>query len=259
MDSKSKLALYKRNILNVLEDGEFNYRGQIYKKDYILPKTEASKNIMLDDHSYKFIKPTIIQLDKSFQATPIEIKLHRYWYHLNSSQILTLNYFYDFLGNIEKLNFLLRYIGINENALEATVEYSLDDKSEIDFAISLCNGKCVYFEVKYSETEFGAATNKTTDYLNRQNTLYSKLEMSFEDFKKHYQFARNVILGVDGNYSVFLVPKFNDKIFADYGKCRKSLINVDSFNFRLIFWEDLLTTLSNKKVQEKYFEDVSIL
>lgn len=259
MDSKSKLALYKKNILKVLEDGEFNHQGTIHKKNYVLPISEAWKNIMLDVQSYKFVKTSILQLDKRFQGKPIQIKLHRYWYHLNSSQILALNYFYEFLGDLHKLNLLLRFLGIDEKALEATLEYPLDDKSEIDFAIKLCNGKYVYFEVKYSESEFGNASSYRTNYLKRQETLYSKLEMSFEDFKKHYQFARNIIIGDDGSYSVFLVPKFNDKISVDYEKCSRSIINAASFNFRIVYWEDLLSILPNIKVQEKYFEGITIL
>jgi hypothetical protein len=80
--------------------------------------------------------------------------------------------------------------------------------------------------------------------------------MSFEDFKKHYQFARNVILGVNGNYSVFLVPQFNDKIVEDFGICSRTILNATSFNYKLMFWEDLLNVIPNPGVQEKYFDGV---
>ena len=259
MDSKTKLALYKVNKLKISEDGEFNHKGTIHLKNYVLPIDEAWKNIMLDVDSYKFDKSNILELDKNFEGKPIQIKLHQFWYHLNSSQILALNYFYDFLGNLNRLNLFLSFLGIEEKAVESTLEFPLEDKSEIDFAIKLENGKHVYVEVKYSEKEFGPASSKKTDYLKRQKTLYSKLEMSFEDFKKHYQFARNIILGVNGNYSVFLVPQFNEKIIENFEKCSRSILNATSFNYKLKFWEDLLNVIPNPRVQEKYFDGVSNL
>lgn len=256
MDCKSKLSIYKRNVMNVLEDGDFNHYGKILKKSYILPVHVAHKNIMIDVQAYKFIRNNTIQLDKCFEGKPITIKLHRYWYHLNSSQLLTINYFYDFIENIKLLNSLLCFLGINERAKEATLEYSLVDQSEIDFVIKLENDKFVYFEVKYSELEFGSASSTKTDYKKRQVERYSKVSMGFEDFKKHYQFARNIILGENGSYSVFLVPKFNDKIIFDYNRCSKSVLNADLFNYRMVFWEDLLVTFPNERIHEKYFADI---
>lgn len=257
MDYKQKLALYKKDILGISKAGEFNYKGTVYSRDYILPICEADKNIMIQKSGYKYLSSNVIELNKKFSGSPIKIRLHRYWYHLNSSQILALNYFYEFLNDRKKLNTLLKFLGISETAVEARLEYELNDKSEIDVVIKLENSKYVFIEIKYSESEFGPASSKTTDYLSRKELFYSAVETSFDDYKKHYQFVRNIILGVDGNYSVFLVPRFNKRIINDYSKSFETISNAEDFNTRLVFWEDLLDAIQNEDVNEKYFTGVT--
>lgn len=257
MDCKEKLALYKKDSLKVFEDGDYKHKGLVLKKDYILPMDELNKNIMIDKNSYKFATKSLIILSKNFNGLPIKIRLHRYWYHLNSSQILTLNYFYGFLNNIEKLNQLLKFFEICETAIDATLEYRINEKSEIDVAIKLENGKFVYIEIKYSEHYFGTATYKNTDYASRKENHYSLVNISLKNFKKHYQFVRNIVLGVEGNYSVFLVPKFNKSIINNYYRSIDTVSNADKFNTRLKYWEDLLSIIKNDQVNEKYFLDVT--
>ena len=259
MECNKKLANYKKNVLGVNQAGIFKYKGKEYLKDYILPKEQSKLNFMIDDNSHKFLSKNLIQLDKNYDDKPIQIRLHRYWHHLNSSQILSLNYFYDFIENLEKLNKLLKFLGINELAHEATLEYGIYDKTEVDFVIKLKSGKFVYIEVKYSEKEFGPASSKTTDYKKRKEQFYSKADIGFNNFKKHYQFIRNVILGVDGNYSVFLVPMFNDKIIKDYYKAVESLKNFNDFSVSLVKWEDLLKVVADDAIEYKYFKDVTMI
>lgn len=257
MDYIEKLANYKKNVLKIYEDGKFNYKGIIYPKKYILPMNQADKNIMVEKSEYKYLSSNIIELNKKFEEKPIKLSLHRYWYHLNSSQILALNYFFDFLNDKKKLNHLLDFLKIQERAIEATLEYEMHDKSEIDVAIKLENGKFVFIEVKYSESEFGPASSKKTDYASRKEQYYSSVGISFHDFMRHYQFVRNIVLGVDGNYSVFLVPRFNRSITTDYNKSLNAISNADNFDVRLVFWEDLLDYIQNTDVNEKYFTGIN--
>lgn len=256
VDCISHLGYYKNQILGVSEKGIFLYRGKSYEYDYILPKKKALLNLQIPSTDYSLYKKNGLSLHKTFQKKPINIALHRYWYHLNSSQVLAINFFFDFIGDRARLDSLLHYLGIPEEADEATYECGVSEKTQIDFAISLKSGKYVYFEIKYTESSFGAANSKKTDYLDRKSRLYSSIHIADDQYLKRYQFIRNVILGKDGNYSVFLMPKFNKMINKDYFEASKTVENISDFKHIMVFWEDLLSVFPNERVFEKYFQDV---
>ena len=84
------------------------------------------------------------------------IKLHMDWHHMNSSQILCIAYFYSFINNKNKLQKLVTdVLKINSEVSSAEFEYITSDGSNIDFVVHLKNGGTVFFEIKYTEREFG--------------------------------------------------------------------------------------------------------
>ena len=253
------LALYKKNVLVILEDGIFRYRGKEIFKPYILPSWYEGKNFPAD---FEFsIKKNTLFID-----TLPPISLHRYWYHLNSSQVLCISYFYEFIKDKALLCSLCEYLGVGA-PVSACFEL-VENKSEgtsVDFAIMLENGGRVYFEIKYTEQIFGSASSalgkrdfeQTREYyLGRKSRFYSSVDISDNDYLKHYQVVRNISLSPrrSQNKTVFLIPKANksvcDSLYSGLGAIR----NLDGFNYEVVFWEGLLEKFPSKWVFEKYFD-----
>jgi hypothetical protein len=69
------LAEYKVDILRVHEDGVFHYRGRDIRKSHILPFALRDMNV-LEKYRAQF-----------WSSDSAKIKLHRFFHHLNSSQV----------------------------------------------------------------------------------------------------------------------------------------------------------------------------
>lgn len=253
------LSLYKEHSLGILENGIYKYRGKEIPRSYILPNGYWERNF---PENFNFsIKENTLFLD-----TLPPILLHKYWYHLNSSQVLCISYFYEFIRDRALLCSLCEYLGMGA-PISACFEL-VEDKSEgtsVDFAIMLENGGRVYFEIKYTEQVFGSAARvigkknceQTREYyLDRKRRFYSSVDISDDDYLKHYQVVRNISLSPreSQNKTVFLISKANtgvrDSLYSGLGAIR----NPDSFNYEVIYWEDLLEKFPNKWVFEKYFD-----
>ena len=217
-------------------------------------------------------------------GSPIE--LHTAWRNLNSSQILTLNYFVPYLGDMRKLTEWLRRVGIEAEAKRLFFEYEIpDDHTSVDAAIELVDGHFVYIEVKYSETEFGPkdlydlntqpdAKELFAQYVEKCK-LYKKVRLTGVsnhdgqiDFANavapYYQFIRNIRLSWkgdekeegSGNYTVFLFPRSNDFLLTNYQESCGALANGGEFEYRACYWEDLLNSPideSERQFKYRYF------
>lgn len=65
------LGPYKKEVMRIVEKGEYNYKGVINKHHHILPRMEFGKNI-LPEYRKPFFKG-------------FSVSLHRYFHHLKSS------------------------------------------------------------------------------------------------------------------------------------------------------------------------------
>ena len=85
---------------------------------------------------------------------------------------------------------------------------------------------------------------------------YIAVEISNEDYRRQYQFVRNVCLSPkdSNNYTVFLLPHMNESINIKYDDGIKAIKNIDKFNVQRLYWEDLLVQIPNERVYQKYFE-----
>ena len=253
------LALYKKNVLGILEDGIFRYRGKEIFKPYILPSGYEGKNFPAD---FEFsIKKNTLFID-----TLPPISLHRYYHHLNSSQVLCISYFYGFIKDKERLFSLCEFLGVAKPS-GACFEFIENERegTNVDFAILLENGSRVYFEIKYTEENFGSVgkvlgskseAETRAYYLDRKKRFYSLVEISDNDYLKHYQVVRNISLcpKSSGNKTVFLIPRENESVCRslDYGL--GAIRNLDGFNYEVVFWEGLLEKFPSNWVFEKYFD-----
>ena len=247
---RAHMAKYKRDVIGISENGTWKNK----EHPHILPEEHGAKNIMLDASLFE-INGDMLTL-KPYGK---KIKLHQGWRHLNSSQILCVNYFYPIISDNEKLNGLSAFLGAKEKAVSADFEFIVEDKSNIDLAIRLENGKYIYLEIKYCESEFGSASSKRAQndgtYKRIRKTYHDSVLITDEDYLKHYQIIRNICLShvSTGNITVFLIPSKNESINNQYEQSMKAIENPEDFNFKRIYWEDLISAFANSEIRKKYF------
>ena len=244
---RDHLTEYKANVREVKESG--TYRNKEY--GHILPDKFESLNIGLLKSEYQ-IDGSLLKLNNC-----PAIKLHMDWRHLNSSQILCIAYFYSFINNKDKLQKLVTdVVKIDSKVDCAEFEYITPDGSNIDFVVHLKNGGHVFFEIKYTEREFGSATSKTADYMRIKKKFHANVEITDANYLKNYQLVRNICLSpVNGNnHTIFLVPKENGSINDHYDHGIPTIANINNFNVQRLYWEDLLEQIPDNKVFEKYFD-----
>ncbi|MFD2938778.1 PGN_0703 family putative restriction endonuclease [Flavobacterium notoginsengisoli] len=236
--------------------------GVYRKKDgykHILPKEHQEKNFL------QIYRENILQ-SNLYDAN----KLHIYFSHLNSSQAMCFNFFYP-LYHERKLELVLDSLGIkNEKINYSTVCFEKDgkDKCEIknyrptsfDFYFETQNEKKFFFEIKYTEAEFGSAKNDIS-HQEKFNTVYSKFVNALNDdfktieaFLKKYQICRNLIHIEENSFVVFVYPEANKKI-REGAESAKEIINLNySNNFKCINWETLFQNI-NDSIEEKKLKD----
>ena len=109
-----------------------------------------------------------------------EIKYHQGASHLNSSQVMCINFFKKFFEKEEYEGYLLAVlqccgISIEGYKIEnAVFEYEPDHEegTNFDFYLILDDGKRISFECKYTETEFGGISKSSTDIIKLTEILY---------------------------------------------------------------------------------------
>ena len=109
---REHLELYKVNALGIGE--KIFYKGHEY--GHILPEKYEKLNLGLPESEY-VLEKSILKLKK---CEPL--KLHKDWRHMNSSQVLCIAYFYDFILDKTKLQKLISEV-LNINAKVETAEY----------------------------------------------------------------------------------------------------------------------------------------
>ena len=217
------------------------------------------------------------------------IKFHKGATHLNSSQVLCINFFNKFFENPQSEALLLQIlrdagldISNGEKITDATLEYEPDrkERTNFDFFLQLTSGRHISFEVKYTESEFGGISHDRKHpekYTEKWKHIYLPMvqkspylgEHCDEDlFYKHYQIHRNIAYAQANDVVVFLTPRLNHAL--DEERCY-----IDGFctpNIRNLYWEDIVsvvlkTVQSNpdmceyfRKFRDKYFlEDLEEL
>ncbi|MBU3112692.1 PGN_0703 family putative restriction endonuclease [Clostridium lacusfryxellense] len=269
---KGHLGAYKRNKLKILEDGIFNYQGKELLYEHILPVDKRELNI-IEKYRSDF-----------FQSDYSNINFHKYFHHLNSSQAMCINFFYPLIKEnlLESILSVINIKGeINYNSKDicfekgSELETNAKRKTNFDFYIKLTSGIKVYFEIKYSENEFGKAKHDE-EHKNKFNDIYMPLikdnpaiEKSYktEDiFLDNYQIMRNIAHVSEDSYVIFIYPKENQGIRKTALSARKNIIARGwGAHFILFTWEDLIKELNyrlnsgevinyyNKEFSYKYF------
>ncbi len=250
----------------------------IWYKEKIL-KCDMTKPDYFRNHKYWYFL-TGDDADKTFQSNNIHrnnnkikiegydktISLQAYWAHMNSSQVMGLNFFADYCKKTYLLGEMFDRIIFNSSGTHIegkpkSLEFEKDesDGSNIDLVIHLDNGKRINIEIKYTENAFGRTSSSTADttYEKIKKEMHNDIIVSEYNYKKYYQFMRNIALSKkeSGNYSLFLFPKGNRSIENKYNVAIKCVKNINGFNVGKIYWEDVLDILPNADFKLRYFGD----
>jgi len=248
---KDHLGRYKRDVLGVLENGTWSYRGRERAYAHILPKSQYRLNIVenVRDEFWRY-------WERQRATEPTPAKLHRDFAHLNSSQALAFNVFFPFLGMPgASPQPLLRALGAEpEEVIRWRFEHVLDHAEETNFDvfIGLQSGRNVLVEVKLGESGFGRCSDdpKYHDKLGRiyRPALTGKVvESTFEPetFFTHYQILRNLSYVGPGTRLVFLVPRANDALKAGLNFIADAVLEPYRSAVSCVYLEDLLAAISS--------------
>jgi len=211
------------------------------------------------------------------------IKFHEGATHLNSSQVLCINFFNRFFEDEQSEELLLQIlrdagldISNGEMIEDAILEYEPDPKerTNFDFFLRLTSGRHISFEVKYTESEFGGISpdrKHPEKYTEKWKHIYLLMvqkspylgEHCDDLFYKHYQIHRNIAYAQANDIVVFLTPRLNHAL--DEERCY-----IEGFctpNIRNLYWEDIVSVVlkavqSNpdmceyfRKFRDKYFPE----
>lgn len=258
----NSLGVYKREKLKIDELGIFKYRGKNLPKEHILPIGFKTHNII---QNYR----------DSFYSSPIsKIDFHKYYHHLNSSQALCINLFFPLFLE-DKLSLILELLEIPKQPItevyfekESDLETGSGRKTNFDFYMCLADKTKIYFEIKYTEAEFGKAKNDNehqAKYANTyqpllKNNSFIKTEFNNVDkFLNSYQIMRNLCHISENSFVVFVYPIANEKINSQALYARNNILtDKGKRKFKILTLEtalnDIFGQLDLIKLQEHYKE-----
>ena len=224
------------------------------KKQYshILPVNNLFDNFL---PQYKAELTDYIQKNK-------KIKLHQDFHHLNSSQAMCLNMFYPLIKE-KKLDLLVKALKLDSDSIDydsvCFEKKSIIEKgyrpTSFDFYFRTNNGKEIYFEIKYTEQEFGNA-KRDQEHFDKYESVYKKHCSAIDskycncvNFLDNYQLMRNVIHISKNSYVVFIFPENNKKI-KQKAEFAKSVLVKSDFQQNVInlTWEHLLGYIDSIKL-----------
>lgn len=242
---KNHLIDYKNNVLGIEKNGL--YKGEEHQ--YILPgKIENN-----------FLGDTYLLYSEYCNGE----KLNKYCNHLNSSQIMCMNFFLPLIRNSDILNNIVsKAINIDKSELGEIKEYFFnamhDEKNQFDLYLIYSNGYRIYLESKYTEEKFRFFEKDDKDKYWEENykeflqsSKYLK-DLEKKEFFKDYQLNRNIgLIENNKDYVIFLYPFDNEKI-------QKKLENFEYDNVVELDWNeityDTLKMVQGTQLDEYYRE-----
>lgn len=256
------LDLYKREVLGINKSGIFKYRGQELLKKHILPTELKTHNII---EYYR---------DSFYLSANSQIDFHKYYHHLNSSQALCINLFFPLIEE-GQLSIILDLLNITRKVTEeasfekeSDIEIGGRRKTNFDFYLQLVNSLKVYFEIKYTESEFGKAKNdnehidkyeKTYLPLLKNNDYINPEFSDVNNFLDSYQIMRNLSHINENSFVVFVYPEANKKIHMQAQSAQENILTEKGKNkFKILILEkiidDIIEQVESTKLKNHYQE-----
>jgi hypothetical protein len=212
---KQHLAEYRQNRLGINETGIWHRNGRTYP--HILPENRQQENILAAIRA---------EFWRDFaEFAKRGVKLHDCFHHLNSSQALCFNLFYPFMRaastGAEILQMALE-LPPGQVKMEFEKVMDADEGTNFDFYMEYATGPQIFFELKYTENEFGAA-KPDAKHLRKYTEIYQprlaqilvperRGDSGF--FLRHYQIFRNLLYlpGHDDSQVFFIFPRENSSL-----------------------------------------------
>ena len=223
----SHLENYKTEHLRIFDNG--TWRGREYA--HILPKNDFGKNLIDEGYQSELLDVTVRN----------RLKMHYGIHHLNSSQAMSFNLFIPLISE-NRLDTIFKLLDLNDEIRKWQFEYiaSTTEGTNFDFFIKGDNQN-YYFEVKYTEDNFGSA-KMDTKHIQKYNEVYEKrikqiCSVKIEDFFKRYQLWRNICYSSDG-IVVFVFPKFREDLKEEVLLAKEKVFKPQ--NIRIMHIEDIL-------------------
>ena len=255
----SHMERYREKFLRIKE--EVSVRGKSY--GHILPEKNYHENFL-----------SLVREDLITSPYLSGIHWHRFSHHLNSSQVLGVNFFYPLLRKGELKSFLQLFHLEDAAVFDSEhlsfsklspVESSVRRKSCFDFHADLQDEAELYVLSNYTDGCFGRAEKEA--FSDKYETVYQPLllesDMIAEDYKnqaffmEEYRYMRSLLHLKEKSSLLVLIPRenyllrekalyFKDQVLTDKGR----------EHFYPVVWEDmldkLLSNLSDPELSRYY-------
>lgn len=250
-------ASYKRDTLRVRQPGIFRHRGVDVPKGHILPEDHAWLNLLE-------LKRDVIRT--YLEAHP-EVRLHRYFHHLNSSQAFVFNLFVPYFeGGTEAATALLSALGQAGTLVSWQPESvpDSDEQTNLDAEWHTTDGVRTICEVKLSEREFGAATDDPSHRAKLREVYAPELRGHVEPallepatFFASYQILRNIwhMVRLEGTRLLFLLPRANADLWEPLQVILSAVRPPARSQVSVVATEDLLASLCSESGGPPEFRD----
>lgn len=245
--SQQHLAEYKRARLGIEEDGIFVHKGKEIRYGHILPKHLCWLNIL---------EPIRTEVREYLAQRP-QIKPHRFFHHLNSSQAFALNLFFPYFEQ-DASEVLLRAMSLERGVSSWQPEHIVDnvEGTNVDVMWQSASGRTTFCEVKLTEQEFGVAKNDGR-HCRKLEKIYRPVLTGLcpedclepEAFFRRYQLLRNVWLAAREPSAtvVFLLPRANSALWSELGPFIDKLEPRLARRVRAVAIEDVLGKLTSAR------------
>ncbi len=237
---------YKKKVLNLNDEMRINHReyGHILNdKDYERNFSSLVRDKLVDS---KFLKL---------------IKWNRFSHHLNSSQVMTVNFFYPLI-RYRELEAFLTLAGIEDEIIYDVehlqfLKVSEKEKSEgkktfFDFYMKLKSGREVFVETRYTEGAYGRANDqshhakfiKTYEPLLKDSVFLKEEYKNEEFFLNNYNFMRGLVNMDENSILIVLYPRENWAIREKVLFAKEQLVKENmQEHFIPVIWEDVLEAM----------------
>lgn len=248
---------FRTKIITHMED----YKKKNLNLDNVVTiKHREYGHILRDrDYLYNFSSQVSDKLVNSKFLKPI--KWNRFSHHLNSSQVMTVNFFYPLI-RYRELEAFLAMTGIEDEVIYdpehlqflkvCEDEKSDENKTYFDFYMKLKSGREVYVEAKYTEGVYGKSNSKIhqTKYnevfepLLKDSILIKDEFKTEEFFLEHYNFMRGLAHMKKDTHLVVLYPRENWALRERALYIKDNIIECDyKEQYIPMVWEEMLEWL----------------
>ena len=253
------LENYRVNRLGISETGSYRHRNEDIPYAHILPLRLKHLNLLEG-----------VRNDVLRHVEENDLRLHRYFHHLNSSQAFAFNLFFPyFWQRPESAPVLLRALGQDGSFAKARFEAVPvpDEGTNIDVLWSDSDEKQTLCEVKLSEAEIGTARSDaehlaklTETYLPSLSPHFSADDLDPSKFFRSYQYYRNVwhMLRVPKARLVFLLPRQNERVWRKLESLRARTAASVSERISIIAIEDVLTRLMSEGSSPRQLQEHAV-